>query len=363
MKKKIKDALFEVDFFIFFGVNLKALLRTKTRRYLRSAVAGVARYKGKKRISIVFDMLIKCLCSTGAFHDYYKLRFYDMPVSQARTYLTEARFAKVQRRLRSPAVNKLLNDKALLLATFSKYAKRDYFIITEDSLHEELGEFIRRHREFIAKPNSLNAGRGIERVDSRNYSDAESLLFYLRGKGLALLEEPVKNHRELAKYSDASLNTVRMMAVRADEGVKIVFACLRFNTNGGITDNVSSGGCACPVDTATGRLYKGMTNFGELNGVYAEAHPNGFRFEGEQIPFWPEAVALVTEMMFALQEAFFVAWDIAITDEGPVMIEGNNSTVYSGLGEGLPYEAFHKAYRYAKKCQEKKKYADVGHIM
>ena len=346
---KIKDLLFEVDFVVFAGVNLKSLLRKKDRKHLSDIIRGVSRVKEKSRFSICIDMFVKCLCSSASFNDYAYLRFYDMTIREARGYLNSCRFSKVQRYLRSPEVKKLLNDKARFLDTFREFTKRDFLYITATTTPNELTRFIEQHSEFIAKPNNLNAGRGIELVDSRSFPNVESLLACLWKKQTVLLEEVIENHTDLKKFSERSLNTMRIIAVRTEEGVKILRAFLRFNITGGITDNISAGGYACPINTATGKLYDGMTNRKELSNAFMPYHPKGFTFEGEQIPFWDETVALVTKAMIALKMAFFVAWDIAVTPDGPIVIEANNSPGYTGFSSIPNYKEVKKAYRFAKK--------------
>jgi len=298
---------------------------------------------------VIVDMIIKCLFSTARFTDYAYLGFYNMTIREARSYLNGCRYAKVQRYLRSPEVKKLLNDKVRFLTTFQDFVKRDFFYITDNTKSEEILHFVERHRVFIAKPNSLNGGRGIELVDSKEYPDIQTLIAFLLAKQLVLLEEVVENHSILKKFSQRSLNTIRIIAIRTQDEIKILRAYLKFNLNDGVTDNISAGGYACPIDTETGKLIKGMTNSSSLLNVYLPYHPEGFAFEGEQIPFWTETVDLVAQVMLALKEAFFVAWDIAVTEDGPIVIEGNNSPGYTDLSSISEYYYVKKAYKYAKK--------------
>ena len=60
-------------------------------------------------------------------------------------------------------------------------------------------------------------------------------------------------------------------------------------------------------------------------GETYEYHPmTGKRIPGTQIPYWEEAKAMCLEAMKAVPQVRFVAWDVAITPDGPVFIEGNS---------------------------------------
>jgi len=351
MKKKIKDLLFGIDTFVFAWINLKALRSNENRRELREIIRGVARLKKKSRFSIGADMFVKCLCSAALYSDYSNLCFYDLSLHEVLRLLTYGRNIKVNRSLRSPEVRDLLNDKIHYLTAFRAFTKRDFFGITDSTSPNDLESFTSLHRAFIAKPGSLNRGQGVELVDSRSFPDTETLLSYLRGKQTLLLEERVKNHPDLMKYSEQSLNTIRIISVRTEEGVKLINAFLKFNTQGDIADNRSPGYNTCQVDLETGELIRGMTSFRDLAIRYLPYHPKGFAFEGEQIPFWREAISLATEAMLALQDAYYVGWDIAITAHGPIVIEGNNNPSYEWqrYSRSPVYKEIKSAYRFAKK--------------
>ena len=60
-------------------------------------------------------------------------------------------------------------------------------------------------------------------------------------------------------------------------------------------------------------------------GEAYELHPmTGKRIPGTQIPFWEEAKAMCLEAMHRVPQVRFVAWDVAITADGPRFIEGNS---------------------------------------
>ena len=50
----------------------------------------------------------------------------------------------------------------------------------------------------------------------------------------------------------------------------------------------------------------------------------GKKIPGTQIPYWEEAKSMCLEAMHRVPQVRFVAWDVAITPNGPVIIEGNS---------------------------------------
>ena len=60
-------------------------------------------------------------------------------------------------------------------------------------------------------------------------------------------------------------------------------------------------------------------------GEVFEFHPmTGKRIPGTQIPYWEEVKAMCLKAMHVVPQVRFVAWDVAITPDGPVFIEGNS---------------------------------------
>ena len=63
-----------------------------------------------------------------------------------------------------------------------------------------------------------------------------------------------------------------------------------------------------------------------MNNVIAKFknHPDSHvPFESVEIPYWDEMHSLVLNASFLFKETRFVGWDIAITNDGPILLEGN----------------------------------------
>ena len=98
--------------------------------------------------------------------------------------------------------------------------------------------------------------------------------------------------------------------------------CYGYTRCGKVMDNVDCGGMAAPIDLNTGVIRGvGANKAGET----FEIHPmTGKRIPGTVIPYWQEVKDMCLAAMHRVPQVRFVAWDVAITPNGPVFIEGNS---------------------------------------
>ena len=145
-----------------------------------------------------------------------------------------------------------------------------------------------------------------------------------------LLQERVVQHPALAALHDASVNTVRLVTVLRDGEVVPFVAALRVGTGGTAVDNWSAGGLVVGLGLETGRLY-GRGIFkpgcgGEVRyGGTVERHPDsGVVLDGYPLPDVDAAVRLARQLHRDLGGPRSVGWDIALTPDGPTVVEGNS---------------------------------------
>ena len=143
----------------------------------------------------------------------------------------------------------------------------------------------------------------------------------MKENGPAVLEEVVKQHPDMARLCPTSVNTVRIATLLGDKKEGIVYAFLRIG-NGRVMDNVDCGGMAARVDLDSGKL---LTVGADKQGNTYAVHPlTGTPIVGFQVPYFEEAKKMCLEAMHVVPQLRFVAWDVAITPEGPRFIEGNS---------------------------------------
>jgi hypothetical protein len=163
------------------------------------------------------------------------------------------------------------------------------------------------------------------------------LLAYCRShaadhEGRLIVQPRLRPARALLKImSPHGLGTVRAVTCLDGERVRLLAASLRIPVGGNDADNFlhgASGNLVAAIDTDTGRLMQGLGS-ARLDWpviVPVERHPDtGTVIEGFQLPFWAQLVDLVARGQRAFTGLQTIGWDVAITDSGPVLIEGNGA--------------------------------------
>lgn len=158
-----------------------------------------------------------------------------------------------------------------------------------------------------------------------SYAD---VLAYLRRRSRRqdfLLQVRLWNHREIADLADESLIAIRIFTAMDAVGVPVVtHAMLRVLSKleprwPGTREY------AAAVDLHTGVLSQ-MCNDKDLHpGRWTSDHPmTGAAVRGRQLALWPEVRALAESAHRVFSDRMVVGWDIAVTPEGPVVLEGNS---------------------------------------
>jgi hypothetical protein len=172
-------------------------------------------------------------------------------------------------------------------------------------------------------------GNGRYRSMSGEERDADGLLAFiarLSEREAYVVQPALSNHAELEKLSAGALCTVRMVTLRNETGGhEVTNASFRMSVRPeAAVDNIHAGGIAAPVDLATGRLGPASDLGLGPRLQWHDAHPlTGGTIAGRILPHWPEAMALAARAHDVFAEYAVIGWDVAILDEGAVLIEGN----------------------------------------
>lgn len=149
------------------------------------------------------------------------------------------------------------------------------------------------------------------REHARRYAD----------RGALLVEERLEPHPALARYAARVLHTARVVTM-LDETVEVIGAALRIGMGTHPVDNLARGNLVAPIDLETGRLGPAVS---PALGRPQRAHPvTAAPIEGEVVPDWQGALALVRQAARALPVSPCLGWDVALTSRGPVIQEAND---------------------------------------
>lgn len=193
--------------------------------------------------------------------------------------------------------------------------------------------------DLFVKPLRSKGGRGAARWDwapEGHYRSPEgetctprALLERLcrASRQQALLVQPrVVNHPALLDLTNGALATVRILSCRNERGeAEPAAAVFRMPVGENrVCDNIHAGGIAAGVELASGRL--GRAAALDPASDWLTSHPDtGARIAGRLLPDWDAALDLVRRAGAVFDDFAVVGWDVALTKEGPLVVEGNTA--------------------------------------
>jgi hypothetical protein len=144
-----------------------------------------------------------------------------------------------------------------------------------------------------------------------------------------VVQERVRNAPEIARLGSADiLQTARIVTVvHPDGSVSVVQCLLKLAAGDGAIDNYRGGatGNGIVVVAPDGSLgpVRSLTPGGHGHRMTPDLPATGQRVQGEVLPRWDEALDLARRAAELFLPARSIGWDIALTPDGPVIIEGN----------------------------------------
>lgn len=277
---------------------------------------------GKSRLWLLGDMLHCALKYNAGYVDYKIAQMYRLNDAQRKTQITRGLSNTIVRRMNDKAYWYLFDDKATFNELFKDEIGRGWMKISPDTQQADFEAFLAAYGDIIAKPLEGSSGVGIERFTREHWQGREAdFLKELLDKQIGIIEERVIQHPRMAAMCPTSVNTIRIATLLGDKKQGIVYAFLRIG-NGNVMDNVDQGGMAARVDLESGKL---LTVGADKKGNTFTHHPiTGIPIIGFEVPFFEEAKAMCLKAAQKVPQMRFVAWDVAITETGPVFIEGNS---------------------------------------
>jgi hypothetical protein len=139
-----------------------------------------------------------------------------------------------------------------------------------------------------------------------------------------LVETHVQQHPALAELAGGTLNTLRVITLPDASGRRrVAFCVLKLGRGDGAVDNAHSGGLYLKVQPDTGALAD--TAYDESLTSHRRHPDTGVAFAGRQVPAMRQVVAMAERAAMLLPQLSMIGWDIAVTHDGPCVIEGNSS--------------------------------------
>ena len=279
----------------------------------------MAKRSGRSSLSILFDF-VDCYRKRGTTWLNYMNFGFDRQRDPAirDTFATEYKDNAVMFRCNTPERARVIKDKGLFNEAYREFLGRDYIDLryADCAAYEA---FIERFDTVFAKPASGCGGDGIEKLTREQ---ARGQFDRLVRKGKVVIEEAARQHSELNAINADSVNTLRTCTCINDQGdVTVLYMVLRIGRKGSVVDNMSAGGLYTKLSD-DGRITHPCYSAVGFGTVYTHHPDTNLPFVGIQLPMIDQVKELVVRAALKYPGTRYVGWDVAITPEGPVLIEG-----------------------------------------
>lgn len=296
---------------------IKRIFNMDYKRFFHT-IDEVKEKNGKSKIFIFFDIVYCGLKYQAGYLDYLLFEMYKLNKSQRRTVLTRGINNAYIKKYNNPNYTYLFREKQEFNKMFKDYIKRDW-ILLNGSNQEAFDNFLKNKTEVFAKPLNGTHGDNMKKIKISEWKN-KNLYQHLMEQQLFLIEELVIQNKIMSSLNPSSINTIRVISIFKDNKSKIIAAYSRIGC-GKIVDNFNAGGMVAPVDVKTGKITYPAVN--KKNLVF-ENHPEtNTPIKGFQIPEWEQVKDLVLKAAKVVPQVGLVGWDVAISDHGPLLIEGN----------------------------------------
>lgn len=251
-----------------------------------------------------------------SFSEYFGYRFWRRTHQEKRAYMTRRYMFRFFDRYNPKELRSRIGDKSLATKYYSEFLQREQF--NKSDGFDAFLSFTSRHPHLFVKKAIGWGGTGARKEKINSEDDAIRVWRSLNSD--EVVEPVIENHDLLKKIYPDSLNTIKVTVLQTPKGPVIATAIIRFG-NQTVVDNVHSGGIAAGINVATGEIETAAMDkhFREFT-----QHPiTGEPILGIVVPEWEAIKKLAIRASLVTPQLRYTSWDIALTNDGPIMIEGN----------------------------------------
>lgn len=306
----------------------------------------------RSSFSILYDFLLLHKTALVSKKEYTNYQFYNADKSFRDSFLSMGRAWQLWDVLNPKNYACLARDKYLshCLLRNLQIPKSDLYIYYNPQLatnteklafnYDGVVSIIKKLniKQCVIKPSQDSAhGQGVVVCNDIEILDNKCLIKKYDGEIVELknilreqpllFESIVKQNHQFASFNQSSVNTVRMMtALYPNNEVKVIASFIKIGRAGSCVDNAGSGGNVdCAIDITSGRLYN-VLEFNSWEDIKSITHhpDSKTQIEGCYIENWEAIVKQVCDYQARIPQLKVIGWDIAITDDGPIVIEINN---------------------------------------
>ena len=260
--------------------------------------------------------------------EYRQYRFWSLDNKTQESFFLLSHTDKIRARFNVDLkMNRLIGNKSAANIHFAKYIDRRW-CTNRGTSFEEFKQTFAECKKLFYKPVASYGGHGARPFDL-NEENMNAVYDEIMELPEGVVEEFVVQHPRLSEMSPRILNTVRLTSISSDGPVDetgrhfvIPYAMLKMGGATGYVDNLREGGVGAAIDLETGKLCTDAVDVGLNTHTH---HPvTGMQIKGFEVPYFAEAKAMIQRIVEENNMKGYLAWDVAITDRGPMLIEINS---------------------------------------
>lgn len=201
---------------------------------------------------------------------------------------------------------KLLDSKMNIVTEAILEKEKDYFVKEINGECASFVLFIKDYNDYLAHKKEIIAHN-------------------------CIFQRRLRQSKEMNAINPYSVNTLRIVTINKDGEPYVLAAELRIGTSKtGSVDNAAAGGVMVGINP-DGTLKKwGFMKPG--HGKRNTVHPDsGVEYASFSIPNWDEIIKLVCTAHKQFYGIHSIGWDVGLSENGPMFIEGNDNWEISGL--------------------------------
>ncbi|MBQ2677327.1 MAG: hypothetical protein IJF96_00270 [Firmicutes bacterium] len=301
-------------------------------------IARVQKETGWSRETAI-EKMERAKRNAGSTYENYSIcRFWELSDEKQRTFFTVGVSKQVRIKYSYEHIyeRRIAYYKDLFCKLFQPYLGRKW-ASTVNLKYEDFEEMFRDEPKVIYKPRTGVGGHGIQMIDINDPGELKSIYDRLMALPFGTIESYLVQHPKMQKYSGKSVNTIRLVTIRTnnpEDGIEtgkvhFIYGGMRMGGKSGNVDNLHSGGMIAALDVEKGVLITPASD--HTNTIYKKHPATGAKIKGFKIPFYKESIELIKKTSEEFDLEGYLGWDIAITENGPVIIEINNNPGSDGL--------------------------------
>ena len=278
----------------------------------------------RERLQSYADDMKFCFFAYGfSPNEYLCYGLANKGIAERRAFISERDIVEYGYRMNDPLARQVLMDKMRTYERFKRFYGRKAVSVCGALDHSRYLDFVNEHSTFVKKDVMESCGRSVELVHLSKEGHSEEAFFSSLMNGHRyILEERVIQSDAMSALNPSSVNTVRCLTMYTRHGVLTPWCFLKVGQGGSFVDNGGAGGILVGIDENTGIL--SSNGIDELGRRYVTHPDTGLTLKGYQLPEWERMLAICREMAFMEPNNKWIGWDMAHTDKGWVIIEGNS---------------------------------------